>query len=288
MGHTGRVIRFDNTSIVANPAALTSTAIYAAGFQWDTEPRRRANRISTSLADSVSSDLAIGTLYSVEFSNPEFIPSRDLAWREPGVDYGEDKWTRQRYHTSIGYGLFGRRLNLGVGLAVLNERRALRPEPARSRITLTAGVVAFPLESLGLQVSLQNFIPTKMDWAPMVLSAGAGFTLQELIVLEFDVDTDLSSYDKPKVDLAAGLNVRIYGRPSQEKGPTPLIDLRAGYYSEDALQQHVLTLGAGWIATRGKLFYSMGIIVSHLDPVTFDDKQRAGRLTHTLTFQIGI
>jgi len=286
-GRTGRIIRLDLTPIVLSPGAVSSRPVYTFGLQFDHDLRDRSYRLSMGAVDSKTNPLSVGSVEIVEWRRPDLDPDRDLAWWPHGEEAPKDNWFINRTFISLGYGLFDRRLNVGASLNILATKRGIRPD--QNRVTLNAGVVGFPLPSLGLQVSVRNAIPTKMAIAPTILSTGAAVLLSDIVYIEVDVDTDFTSFDKPKIDLYGGTVVRIWSRLMSTDGqPQPLISIRAGYFSEENFGLHNVTWGLGWVGSRGQLHYGMGIAVSPMDKILRGKRTYPGRIAHTITIAVAL
>jgi len=268
MGGAGRIIPVDASVLRLNPASMALKPMYVGGSSYGFYGREKAHTWSSGAADSNTSEFAIGTNYTMRTWEPPFDPSTDLNWFPADIrDEIQDKRTMHRWDVSLAYGLLGRRLNVGLGGRLVNQRYEIREN--RTFFSLDAGVTGALTKWLLLAVSAQNMIPTKDSRFPTRLSTGIGIDLDQKweqpfsVRAEVDVVWDMTSQLKPVTDLHGGVEIRFMR----------YVALRGGYYGDRKFTDNYVTWGAGFITPKFVVNYGMRVEVGEVDKRLRTDRE---------------
>lgn len=267
MGGAGRVLAVDTSSMHLNPAALVMSQRVYAGMSYLHDLRERSHSVTTGAADAYTSDFVLGAQYTVRTWEPPFDPTRDLNWyRADDPDSIRDKRTWHRVDIAAGYGLFQRRLGIGLGARVLQQKHAIRAD--RTFFTLDAGLDFRITKFLLAGASAQNMIPTRDRRFPTRLSAGAalefdaGWEAPIAFKAEVDVVWDFTSQLRPITDVHGGAEVRF----------VRVVALRGGYYSDRKFLDHYVCFGVGVVAPKARLDMGMRVEAGPMEKRLRDDK----------------
>jgi len=279
MGGATRTLGGDMSAVRMNPAAMAGKATYLTGASYSFYGRERSHIFSTGGYDSQSSNLALGTAYSVHISTPPFDPNDGLNWYSPD-DVLLDTSTTHRWEVSAAYALLDRRINFGLGVRILRHNYALRANTMR--FTMDTGITLWPAKVIGIGVSLQNFIPTTDDNFPTRLNSGLAVSIPQIVDIAADAVIDLTTGAKPKVDVHGGINFKAL----------QLVLIRAGYYGDGGFKDNYVTWGLGLeIPTpriKIKIDYAMRIEVGPMDGALRDDRDEGWqRIWNSVGFNLG-
>ncbi|MCO4770384.1 MAG: hypothetical protein KDA24_10170 [Deltaproteobacteria bacterium] len=264
MGGAVRVLGGDITAVRLSPAAMSGRPTYATGVSYSFYGRERNHIFSTGAYDSKTSPLALGSTYSVNISTPPFDPQDTLNWYVPDSELADTK-TTHRWEVAAAYGLLERRINFGLGLRLLRHNYRLRANEVR--FTMDTGVIFWPVEFLGLGVSLANFIPTKDDRHPTRFSGGVALAIPNILDVGVDAVLDFTSQDVIKADVHGGVTVKAL----------QIVLFRAGYYGDRGFTENYITWGLGieipTARVKIKIDYGMRIEVGPLDEALRADRR---------------
>jgi hypothetical protein len=268
MGGAGRILPVDASVLRLNPASMAIKPNYAGGSSYGFYGREKAHTWSSGAADSYTSEFALGTNYTMRIYEPPFDPTTDLNWYPAeGADELQDKRTMHRWDISAAYGLLQRRINVGLGGRLVNQRYEIREN--RTFFTLDTGVTGAPTRWLFLAFSAQNLIPTKDSRFPTRLSAGAAVDFDQSweqpfsFKAEVDVVWDMTSQVKPVTDLHGGAEIRFLR----------FVAIRGGYYSDRKFLDNYVTWGLGFHTPKFHVNYGMRIEVGPVDKRIRSDRE---------------
>ena len=277
MGGAVRNLGVDASVIHLNPAAMSGRPQYIAGSNYTFYGRERSHTLASGAFDSRTSNLALGTEYTIWIFEPPFEPDTDLNWFPTNdEDTVRDRRTWQRWDIAVAYGLWQRRINFGMTARVVRQKFAIR-DP-RTFFTLDAGVVFWPVPFLAVGFSAQNFVPTKEDRFPTRLSPGVAFELPNFLRIAADMVVEIRPNGREDYkDLHVGAEVTIAGT----------VAVRGGFYSERQFTETYLTWGLGLNVPQAKLTlgYAMRIETGPMERRVRDDRPEANsRVLSTFGF----
>lgn len=278
MGGAVRVLGGDIASVRLNAATMVGKPTYYVGVGYIYFGREKSHVWSTGAYDSKTSAFGLGSSYSVNIYTPVVDPANDLNWYVPD-EAVEDKHTTHRWEIAVAYGLLERRINFGLSARVLRHVNALKPNSLR--FSLDTGVIFYPMPILGIGVSAQNLFPTKDERFPTRLSGGLALALPQVLDLGIDAVVDFTSQDTIRVDVHAGLTVRLF----------QVILIRAGYYGDRGFLDNYITWGLGLEISADRSFgidYGMRIEVGPIDDRIRADRQEGfQRIVNSIGVHMG-
>jgi hypothetical protein len=278
MGGAVRILGGDVSAIRLNPASMIGKPTYYVGVSYSFFGRERSHLWSTGAYDSKTSAFGMGSSYSLHIYTPTVDPASDLNWYKSGEEI-KDKHSTHRWELAVAYGLLERRINFGVTGRVLRHVNAL--EANTLRFSVDTGIIFYPLPVLGIGVSAQNMIPTKDERFPTRVSGGMALSLPHLLDLGVDAVIDLTSQETVKVDVHAGLTVRLF----------QIFLIRAGYYGDRGFIDNYVTWGLGLDIQADRRFgidFGMRIEVGPVDGSLRPDRQEGPqRILNSLGMHIG-
>ncbi len=255
MGGAIRVLGGDVAAVRLSPASMVGKPTYYVGVGYVYFGREKSHVFSTGAYDSKTSAFGRGSSYSGPIYTPIVDPASDLNWYVPDETI-QDTHTTHRWELAAAYGLLERRINFGLSARILRHVNALAANSMR--FSLDTGVIFYPLPILGVGVSAQNLIPTKDERYPTRLSGGLALALPKILDLGVDAVIDFTSQEKIKVDVHAGLAVRLF----------QVFLVRAGYYGDRGFLDNYITWGLGIEIAADRSFgfdYGMRIEVGPID-----------------------
>lgn len=216
-----------NSAIIANPAGMARSYLYAAQGQY-VRNGAKLNAAGASIVDSKTKPaLATGLAYHYQFSGEEGVTNDGhdvrLAFAHP--------FKPQVFH-------------VGIGMRYLHLDRKVADVSSELReFTLDAGMLFSPTPAVHLGLVGHNLIKTDDPAAPRQAGGGIAFTGHH-VTLDFDGVADFDSHpDGVKPVLAAGAEL-VLGQ---------VIPVRGGYTYNGVTEQNFVSGGLGFIdTTRSK------------------------------------
>lgn len=233
MGEAFTAVATGTSAIYHNPAGAARLVMYSLDAAYEYTPT--GNVLSAAIVDSKTNpSIAAGVGYAYYFG-------RD-----------EDDVNGHDIRLGLAIPVLPDRISVGVGGRYLLVKDTIIETNADGEEeqtdvqlmngpTLDAGIMVKATDQLHFGVAGQNLIEQceKVQCAhvaPTMVTGGAAFGSEIGLVLSGDIGVNLTAAPDPKLEAGAGVEYMIQ----------QVVPIRAGYQYRGALEQHLLTFGAGW------------------------------------------
>ena len=224
-------------SVYMNPANLAMVPLYHVELMYQYTGNDDMHMTGIAIADSVTSVLAAGASFNYSWIGEEFTNHKSYDGRVS---------LSAAFGNVFYLGLTGRYLYLANNTGRKHRGPggvAALPGTLDTQVdgmTLDAGASLRLGGMLTLAAVGYNLTYTESVYAPLKLGGAAAFQLGPKVVLETDLVTDFTSYEKNVYELRAGGEFFVGG----------YVPLRAGYVYDSFLRVHSMSAGIGYVDDR--------------------------------------
>ncbi len=233
MGEAFTSVATGSSAIYHNPAGAARAVMYAVEGSY--EYSSSANVLSAAIVDSKTNpSIAAGLGYAYQFGNGD----SDVRGHDIRVALAIPVLPDR-----ISIGLGGRWLILKDTVTTQNEdgEDVQTDVELMNGPTFDAGIIVKATDQLHFGIAGQNLIdqcskPECAAIAPTTITGGVSFGTEVGLLLSGDVGVNLTTAPDPALEAGIGAEFLIQ----------QIVPLRAGYMYRGALEEQLLTFGAGW------------------------------------------